>query len=398
MRAQDNPLKARIVHLTSAHSRYDTRIFHKECQSLARAGYAVILLSTHSSNEEADGVLLVGVGNSKGRVHRVTAKVVALCREALRLKGDVYHIHDPELLVIAVLFRALGKKVVYDIHEDLPRTFSYKKYLPEFLRSLLARVIEPWENLAARCMSGLVTATPTINKRFSTIHLNSVVVNNYPLQDELAQASRVEWNQRSNSVAYVGGVSEERGIREMLAAMELLPPQMNVKLELAGPLSSSKLYSELASGQFWRHVNWNRTLDRKGISSLLGRVRVGLAVAHPEPNLLFSQPVKLFEYMAAGIPVIASDFPQWRSLIEDSRCCLFVDPLNPRAIAEAIEELLKHPTEAEAMGKRGREAVERRFNWNAEERVLLSFYSRLLDGAEVPVSPSPAWQPFEGAQ
>jgi len=373
----DNSIKARIVQITSAHSPYDTRIFHKECKSLATAGHEVTLLGTHSINQMVQGVMFRGVGESRGRVHRVTVKLIALCREAIRLNADVYHIHDPELLVLALLLRALGREVVYDIHEDLPRTFSYKKYLPQSMRGWLSRLIEPLENAAARCMSGLITATPTINKRFSALHCNSVVVNNYPLQDALAQPSELNWNRRNNSVAYVGGISEERGIREMLAAMDLLPPEMNVKLELAGPLSK-ELYSELAASPNWRHVKWNRVLDRSAVSSLLASVRVGLVVTHPEPNLLFSQPVKLFEYMAAGVPVIASDFPQWRSTIEQSQCCLFVDPLNPSAIARAIEYLLNNPTEAEAMDRRGRKAVAERFNWSAEENTLLSFYSSLL--------------------
>jgi glycosyltransferase involved in cell wall biosynthesis len=222
-------------------------------------------------------------------------------------------------------------------------------------------------------------------------------VNNYPLQDELSQLSSLDWNKRENSVGYVGGISEERGIHEMLAAIQLLPRHLGVKLELAGPLSP-ELYRELAAGPLWRHVKWNRTLDRTGVSSLLGRVRAGLVVTHPEPNLLVSQPVKLFEYMAAGIPVIASDFPQWRSTVEHFQCCLFVDPLDPNAIARAIERLLNHPAEAEAMGKRGREAVEARFQWSAEEKTLLSFYSSLLDDVEVSVFEGPVIQPSREAQ
>ena len=395
IRKQSN--KTRIVHITSAHSALDTRIFYKECRSLAQAGYEVILLGSHALNESRDGVTFRGLGKSRGRVHRVTLTLMALCREAFQLKADLYHIHDPELLVVALLLRASGRRVVYDIHEDLPRTFPYKKYLHRPIRSLLSRLIEPLENIAARCMSGLVTATPTINKRFSAFNSRSVVVNNFPLQDALSQPSNFDWNQRTNSVAYVGGISEERGIREMLSAMDLVPQHLNVKLELAGPLSPG-LYGELATGAPWRHVIWNKTLDRAGVSSLLARVRVGLVVTHPEPNLVVSQPVKLFEYMAAGIPVIASDFPLWRAMVEEFQCCLFVDPWDPQEIARAIEQMLSNPAQAEAMGKRGREAVEERFRWSVEEKTLLSFYSNLLDNAQAPVFEASTIQPSQETQ
>src|SRR5437763_16254403 len=100
--------KIRIVHITSAHPALDTRIFHKECRSLAGAGYDVFLLGAHPLNERREGVIRRGLGKSRGRAHRMTTKQLALCREALRLKADIYHIHDPELLGIALLLRASG--------------------------------------------------------------------------------------------------------------------------------------------------------------------------------------------------------------------------------------------------------------------------------------------------
>jgi glycosyltransferase involved in cell wall biosynthesis len=101
-------------------------------------------------------------------------------------------------------------------------------------------------------------------------------------------------------------------------------------------------------------------------------------ILHPEKSFITSQPTKLFEYMAAGIPVIASDFPLWRSIIQEAGCGILVDPLDTQAIAAAIEYLVSNPREAEAMGQRGRRAAEKQFNWANEEQTLLSFYSSLL--------------------
>ena len=99
---------------------------------------------------------------------------------------------------------------------------------------------------------------------------------------------------------------------------------------------------------------------------------------HPKPNYVESQPVKLYEYMTAGLPVIASDFPYWRRIVDEAGCGLLVDPKDPEAIADAIEWLWRNPEEAEEMGKRGREAVFARYNWRAEVPKLLGLYEEIL--------------------
>ena len=368
----------RIVHLTSAHPALDVRIFHKECRSLSSAGYEVVVLGNHASNDIVGGVRLRGLGQSSSRLQRMTIKLCGICREAFRAGGDLYHIHEPELLIVGLFLRAAGKRVIYDIHEDLPRTVPYKAYVSKSIRKPLMWIVERAENAAARRMSGLVAATPAIKSRFRLVHSHTVVVNNYPIAEELTSSTTLEWKRRDPAVTYLGGISEERGIREILAAMDLLPRNLAAKLELAGWFPVQRLQAELAAGPQWQHVQWRGQLDRRGIASLLNRVRAGLVILHPEKNFVVSHPVKLFEYMAAGIPVIASDFPLWRRIIQGAGCGLLVDPFDTRAIASAIERLITSPCEAEAMGRRGRKAVEERFNWANEERTLLSFYSSLL--------------------
>jgi glycosyltransferase involved in cell wall biosynthesis len=368
----------RIVHLTSAHQALDVRIFHKECRSLARAGYEVIEVGNYDLNDIVDGVRLRGLGRSRGRIHRFTSRLFNICREAFRSDGDLYHVHDPDLLIVGLILRAAGKRVVYDIHEDLPTKILLKTYLPKLIRKPLKWVVEGLENAAADAMSGLIAATPAIRDRFISMHSNTVVVNNFPTLEEFAVPANGNWRSRERAVTYIGEITEARGIGEMLAAIDMLPRTLGVRLELAGLFVDEALLADLESKPQWRHVNWHGYLDRNVLTSLLSRVLAGLVILHPETSFITSQPIKFFEYMAAGIPVIASDFPLWRSIIQAADCGILVDPFNIRVIATAIERLVANPGEAEAMGRRGRRAVEERYNWANEEQILLSFYSSLL--------------------
>lgn len=373
----------RIVHLTSAHAALDGRIFHKECRSLARAGYEVIEVGNYDLSDIVDGVKVQGMGWSKGRLHRFTCGLCAICREAFRTDCDLYHVHDPDLLIVGLVLRAAGRRVVYDIHEDLPTKILLKVYLPKLVRKPLKWMVERAERTAAGFMSGLITATPTLRDRFIVAHSNIVIVNNFPILDEFARPASVDWKSRDRTVTYFGGISEARGIEEMMAAMDLLPRTLGVKLELAGWFYVKSLFAELSAKPQWQHVSWRGELNRNGIISLLSRVLAGLVILHPEKSFVTSQPTKLFEYMAAGIPVIASDFPLWRNIIETAGCGILVDPFDTRAIAAAIERLVMNPDEAEAMGQRGRRAIEGRFNWANEEQMLLSFYASLLPASAV---------------
>jgi glycosyltransferase involved in cell wall biosynthesis len=245
------------------------------------------------------------------------------------------------------------------------------------MRDPLSWLAERVENVACRLFSALVAATPAIAGRLRTFNGNTVVVQNFALLDEVFRTVGPSWDQRSLSVAYVGGITENRGIREMVEAMGLLPQTCPADLKLAGSFSPAELRDRMVQLRGWERVEELGILDRGGVARLLMQVRAGLVVLGPEPRYEVAYPVKMFEYMSAGIPVIASDFPLWRQIIEGAGCGLLVDPIDPKAIAHAIEYLLTHPQEAEAMGRRGREAVAAKYNWDREEKKLLELYAAM---------------------
>ena len=128
----------------------------------------------------------------------------------------------------------------------------------------------------------------------------------------------------------------------------------------------------------WKNVDYLGWMDREGVKAALNESMIGLVTLHPIINYLDALPVKMFEYMAAGLPVIASNFPLWKKIIEGNQCGLCVAPLDPQAIADAIDYLLVHPEEAERMGRNGQKAVQERYNWGLEELKLTSLYDSLI--------------------
>lgn len=364
--------------LTSVHTPFDIRIFHKECKSLVSAGYEVTLIAPCIKDCEVDGIRIRAIPRAEGRVQRLTRTLWHVYRKAIKTQADAYHFHDPELIPIGLLLRAHGKKVLYDVHEDLPRCMPYKPYLPKWIGKSLARIVEIFENSASHFFSAVVTATPGIASRFCALNEKTVIVHNYPLKRELTLLPEVPWESREMSVAYVGSsVSISRGAKEIIAAMGLLPVDFSATLEMLGPFHPLELEEELSKDPGWSRVRTHGFVDRRAVADVLTRVRAGLVVLRPEPNYVASKPIKMFEYMAAGIPVISSDFPLWRQIVDGAECGICVNSFDSKQIAKAIEFLLTHPAEAEAMGRRGRQAVIDRYNWDLEEAKLLNLYQAL---------------------
>ena len=364
-----------VLHLTTVHPPFDPRIFHKEAKTLVKAGYNVTLIAQHKGNEVVKGVKIISLPAPRSRLSRIFGLTLRTFRLALKQKAALYHFHDPELIPVGLALKALtSARVVYDIHEDYPRQILSKPWIPSAFRKPIAWGMGLLERLAARFFDGLVAATPGIARRFPPA--KTVVVSNFPRVEELtiSQEETAPHQERPNWVVYVGSIASVRGAVEMVKAVARA--NAPTQLVLAGRFESTALQQALSGLPGWQRTRFVGWLDRRQVRDLLGKARVGLVLLHPLPRYQEAWPVKLFEYMAAGIPFIASDFPLWRELGDGAG--LFVDPLDPLAIAQAIDWLLTHPEKAEAMGRRGRELVLEKYNWETEARKLLWLYERLL--------------------
>lgn len=373
--------KIHICQITSVHSATDVRIFTKECRSLAEAGYNVSLISPGAAYENKDGIRIIGTSPSKGgRLFRMTVTVRRVFYAALKEKAHVYHFHDPELIPIGLFLRILGKKVIYDVHEDYPLDILSRYWLPFWMKSLTSWFFKRFENFSARYFNCVVSATPAIAKRFEPINNNTVTVQNFPRLNELCTPGKeILWQDRSDAVIFTGGFDISRGIKETVEAIELVQGKLKAKLILAGRFSPKSLQHDIQKLPGWKRVEYSGFVSRKKLAELLRVVKAGLDFRHPEPQYQVAYPIKIFEYMSVGIPVIIADFPLWRKIVEGAGCGLLVNPLDPQAIAKSIIYILENPNEAEEMGKRGKKAVEEIYNWPSEETKLLRAYKNLLE-------------------
>jgi glycosyltransferase involved in cell wall biosynthesis len=366
--------KAKICHLTSVHPPFDTRIFYKECKTLVDTGYDVTLVVQNDRDEVIDGVKILGIDTPKNRTERMKRTTSQVYQRALECDADIYHFHDPELMPLGLRLKRRGKKVIYDVHEDVPRQILSKQWIPALLRKAISWMVERIENYAAKRFDYIVTATPYIRDRFLKINRKSIDINNFPFLSEL-HITNTDWRSKEKLVCYVGGIGRVRGIQEMVRAIGMTPYSML----LAGNFESS-VEREIALQQDgWRQVIELGHINRTEVKEVLSRSMAGLVLFHPEPNHINAKPNKMFEYMSAGIPVIASKFPLWNEIIEGNNCGICVDPLNVNEIADAINWIMDYPEQAMRMGENGRKAVEEKYNWEEESKKLIALYDRLTE-------------------
>lgn len=370
----------KVCILTSAHPPLDGRIFYKEAQSLKQAGYEVVVIGPHGQDERVAGIQIRAVSRFSSRVKRVMG-LRTIYRLAKAEQADIYHFHDPDLILPGLMLQhRLHKPVVYDVHEYYADSMRTKYWIPQALRKGIAGIFDLLEKRAARSFAGIVTVNNHMSKLFQRENNEVIVLHNYPLESQFDLPRPEEV--RSPQVLYLGAMNQERGLEVILQAMEFVRERHpEVSCQLVGSVNTNGLAPEFQALEEWAergNIVWRGKVGYQEVPAILQNSTVALVPLLPTLNYQKAIPVKLLEYMAAGLPVVGSRFGYIETIITENECGRLCEPGNPRELADGIIYFLEHPLEALRCGQQGWEAFHREYTWEREQGKLLGMYERLL--------------------
>lgn len=360
-----------VVMLTTVHQATDDRIFHREAKTLADAGFSVAVIGCHSSSGYSENIWIEALPTSSHRFSRLLLQIQMLKR-ALKLGGKVFVFHDPELFFLAIILRLLGKKAVYDCHENLPMQVLQKHWIPRPLRTVVMPAVWLLEFLGSRMLSGVIVAAEVMQVRFPS--KSTIMVRNFPTRSALQIMAKGEPpNRRGNISIYAGGLSPERGIREIVEAFRYVKSP-GAELWLVGEFVTPEFQQEILAG-LPPNVRWLGSMDHLQVLDLYKSVKVGLILHHPTPSHRNALPIKIFEYMGARLPIVASNFPEWGTILGD--CGVQVDPFKVDQISKAIDDLLADESKVACMSNASQRKIAD-YCWEREGEKLTGFCACLL--------------------
>jgi len=364
--------KITICHVTVVHPYNDNRIFYKECISLKEKGYSVLLIAPGVESKIQDGIEIHGVIKYKNRiVHFVKTSVFGVFKKAKRLNADVYHFHDPELIIFGVLMRLIGKKVIYDIHENNSASILSKPYLKrKWIRKIISWFVKITELFFVGFYSRLVVARPDIEDKFKKF--KPILVNNFPI---IVEPIHIELNfkKEKDAVIYVGGLSKIRGVIELINAFSEID---DVELWLLGPFESEAFRKVCENSDGWEKVRYLGSVEPNMVFSYIQKADAGIVTFLNVPNHITTLPTKPFEYMICRKPMIMSNFKYWESVFKDG--ANFVNPADSKSIKDGILSLFSSKERMKKMGESNYQRVINEYNWQKESVKLINLYKKLL--------------------
>jgi len=373
MQNKETIKKKKVVHITTVHPPFDTRIFYKECVSLAQDNFEVYLIHTKSENFDANKfkenkIKPVLLNKPSNRLNRIIKSTKLALKEALKLKADIYHLHDPELLLIANKLKKSGAMVVYDMHEDYYTSIEQKKYIFKPLRLLIANLFRTYEKRKLKNLKLIIA-----EKYYKDSFPQGKTILNYPVLENNYKGISFKNN---NRLLYTGNVTEDRGA---LIHSEIPTYVDGVKVKFVGKCSSK------VANKMKRFEEQKDRIEIKGVDEFISREEIdkeynnnywlaGLAIFPPTEHYMEKELTKFFEYMYAGLPMIVSDFPKWKEFVEKHQCGIAVKYNNRDEIKAAINYFNNNPDIAKKMGENGQKAIIEELNWSKEAQKLIDLY------------------------
>jgi glycosyltransferase involved in cell wall biosynthesis len=289
---------------------------------------------------------------------------------ALKTKSKIYHFHDPELMISGILLKILGKKVVFDSHENVSSQIENKTWLGGvFLRKIIKNGYRLIEKFSILFFDKVISVTPEIVEFLAP--KKGVLIRNYPIISLIESQGTKRVDPKKTVFFYAGGLTQIRGIKEVCDAIQLV--EGDVELKLLGRWESEEYKVECLTGK--ERINYLGIVPLEQVYPLMKTADVGLAVLLPAKNHFNSMPIKIFEYVTCEMPVIMSNFPYWIDLF--GNYSKFADPLSIESVSTQMQWFIDNKQEAIAMGLRGKKEVKEKYSWESEAKTLVKMYEEL---------------------
>lgn len=372
-------MNVKIAHITTVHYRYDVRIHYKYCKTLSKEKcFDVIqVVADGKGDQQINNLEVLDLGNIKfGRLGRIIIGNLKVLSFSLKNKMDLMHFHDPELMPAMVLLRLTGKKLIFDMHENLPLQLLTKTYMPKILRNILSKLVGISQRTVFHFIA-VIFAELSYSKHFTKIKQQETVLN-YPLKAEFESITE---NKRTRfTLGYMGSVAVERGALVMLQSIKRLREKgEEINIIFVGPidddLESLPIYKQ-AVKQGWATFKGRK----KPIEGwcIMAQCHIGMAVLQDSPNFIESYPTKLFEYMLLKLPIITSNFPLYKAIIDDAQCGYAVEPSSIKKICNAILDIKNNTAKMKTMGTKGYERALVKYSWESTELEKTKFFYKKI--------------------
>ena len=368
------PEQGNIFIGSSVHRWNDNRIYYKEAISLAKKYHVELHAPAKFEKKHLEGVDIYGLPTWEKEKDR--KRIRAELWQRLKMsKTSIFHFHDPELIWIGIKAKLiLRKKVVYDIHEDVGASIMRKKWLTQVQKYLYFIAYKFLAYIIGFIYDHFILS---VNLFKSPRASETTIIFNYPIIPE-----SINKNNKDIDLLYLGAVTEDRGIFLIIEAVEnLVEKYPNIKVEVVGSIPlmiKSRIEDEIKEKKLNDVIFLRGFIDYNSASDYMQRSKIGLCLLLPTKNYINSYPTKLFDYMTAGIPIVGSDFGYLGNIINEAQCGYAVDPNNRNEIVSVIKKLLSSNNDRKNMGKNGMNYIKKTFNWDSEEKKLLSLYSKLM--------------------
>ena len=359
----------------------DIRLSHKYAWSFVAAGYDVTMVVKKTDREHYQGAEVRRVSGPFDSILRLILNPPFQIVQAMRLKSDLYVLSNPHTIPLAFALRFAGKRVIYDTSEDFSKRMQLHDYIPRRLRRMFGRIITRLEKSLARRVN-LVTVTQPQQRQ--QLDGNTVMIENTPLVDgpvvKEAQKILVSLPEPELfTLVYIGTITEYRGIFTMLNLLGRLNERIPCRLKMIGWFGDENCERLAREHPSWNLVEFHERLTHAETLAHLHRAHIGLAILHDVADHATSSVTKLYEYMWAGVPFVASNFDRWMRSVGDVSAGIFVDPLDTDRQVEVIIRLAEEKTRTTAMGAAGREFIQESFNWTLTGDRLLQAVTKVLD-------------------